>query len=77
MPLIVLSVLLQVAFIVHIAKTGRSTYWIWIVLMLPLAGSIAYFIVELLPELTPNSAKDRNKADLTRGLTWMTQNANS
>lgn len=51
MPFIILSVLVQVALIVHIVKTGRNTTWLWIVLMLPGAGSIAYLIVEVLPDL--------------------------
>lgn len=51
MPLIVISILLQVALVLHIVKTGRNTTWIWIVVMLPLAGSIAYFIIEVLPDL--------------------------
>lgn len=55
MPVFVLSIILQVAFIIHIVKTGRNTYWIWIVLMLPLAGSLAYLVVELLPELMGSS----------------------
>ncbi len=49
MPIFVLSIILQVALVVHIVKTGRNTTWIWIVVMLPLAGSIAYLIVEVLP----------------------------
>lgn len=49
MPIFIVSILLQVALVVHIVKTGRNTTWIWIVVMLPLAGSIAYLIVEVLP----------------------------
>jgi len=51
MHIFILSVLIQVAFVLHIVKTGRSTTWIWIVIMLPLAGSIAYFVLEVLPDL--------------------------
>jgi hypothetical protein len=51
MPLIVLSVLLQVALVIHIIKTGRNTTWIWVVVMLPVAGSIAYLLLEALPDL--------------------------
>lgn len=51
MPFYILSIVLQVAFVVHIVKTGRNTIWIWIVIMLPFAGAMAYLIVELLPEL--------------------------
>lgn len=51
MHIFILSILIQVAFVLHIVKTGRNTTWIWIVIMLPLAGSIVYFIVEVLPGL--------------------------
>jgi hypothetical protein len=56
MPFVVLSLMIQVAFIVHIMKTGRSTIWIWIVLLLPGAGSIAYVLLEILPELMATRA---------------------
>lgn len=52
MPLLVISILLQVALVVHIVKTGRNTTWIWIVMMLPVAGGIAYLLVEVLPSLS-------------------------
>jgi len=51
MPIFILSLLVQVAFVVHIVRSGRNTMWIWIVVMLPLAGSIAYLFIEILPEL--------------------------
>ncbi len=49
MPFLILSILLQAILVLHIIKTGRNTTWIWVVTMLPVAGSIAYFVVELLP----------------------------
>jgi hypothetical protein len=52
MPLLILSVIVQLALVVHVMKTGRATYWILILLMMPGIGAAAYFIVELLPELT-------------------------
>ncbi len=51
MPLLIISILLQVALVVHIVRTGRNTTWIWIVVMLPFAGSIAYFLLEILPDI--------------------------
>jgi len=51
MPLLILSIVIQVAFIVHVIKTGRSTIWIWVLVLLPLAGMIAYLIVEIIPEM--------------------------
>lgn len=52
MPLLILSILIQVSLVLHIVKSGRSTTWIWIVVMLPMAGSIAYFILEVIPDLS-------------------------
>ena len=52
MPLIFISIIVQLALVVHIMKTGRNTTWVFIVLFFPLIGSLAYFIIELLPELT-------------------------
>ena len=49
MPFFILSVLMQVALVIHVVKTGRNTTWIWIIVMLPLAGAIAYLILEVLP----------------------------
>ena len=54
MPLMILSVVVQIALIVHAVRTGRSPYWVFIILLVPGIGSLAYFIVELLPELTGN-----------------------
>ena len=53
MPFAGLSIvfLLQVALVVHVIRTGRNTMWIWALLLLPAVGTVAYVIVELLPEL--------------------------
>lgn len=51
MPFLIGSVVLQVALVLHIVKTGRSTTWIWIVVMLPMAGSIAYLVLEVIPDI--------------------------
>jgi hypothetical protein len=51
MPLlIVLSVVIQAVFIIHAHKTGRRD-WIWILLVVPVAGCIFYFFLEMLPEI--------------------------
>ncbi|OUD16170.1 hypothetical protein [Thioflexithrix psekupsensis] len=54
--LIILSTLLQVFFIVHVIKTGRERYWIFIILLFPFLGSAAYFFIELLPEIRQGRA---------------------
>jgi hypothetical protein len=58
MPIFILSVIVQLALIVHVLKTGRNTFWVFVLIFAPIIGGIAYFIVELLPELT-NSRSGR------------------
>ncbi len=50
MPIVVLSLLIQIALVIHIVKTGRPRTWIWLVMILPVAGSVAYLVLELLPD---------------------------
>jgi hypothetical protein len=45
-----LTLIIQIALIVHVFRTGRPMYWAFIIFFLPAVGSIAYAIVELLPE---------------------------
>ena len=47
-----LPIILTVLLIIHVIRTGRNTLWIWLIIFLPLAGGIAYTIVELIPELS-------------------------
>ncbi len=46
------TIVLQVICIVHALKTGRAYWWLAVIFFLPLAGSIAYFIVEILPDFS-------------------------
>jgi hypothetical protein len=50
MPLLLISLLIQIFLVIHIIKTGRGTTWIWLVVILPVAGSVAYIFLELLPD---------------------------
>lgn len=47
----ILYLVIQVGLIVHVFKTGRSIIWIFLLLFLPIVAPIAYFVVEILPEL--------------------------
>jgi hypothetical protein len=51
MPFIIVTVLLQVLFVIHIMRTGRPYVWAAVVMFLPIAGMIAYLIMEILPDL--------------------------
>jgi len=50
MQLGLILLLIEVALIVHAAKTGRFWPWGMIIFFIPLFGSLAYILVELLPE---------------------------
>jgi hypothetical protein len=51
MPYFIVSIVIQVALVIHVIKTGRNTTWIWLLVILPVAGPIVYVVVELLPEM--------------------------
>ena len=50
MPIGIIVAVLDIALIVHAAKTGRFMPWGFIILFLPGTGALAYVVVELLPE---------------------------
>jgi hypothetical protein len=41
----------QLLCILHVVRTGRPHYWIYILLFAPVLGGVGYFIAEILPEL--------------------------
>lgn len=80
MPYLILSLVIQLSLVVHIIRTGRNMTWVFIVLFFPLVGTLAYVIVELLPEWTGSRrgvTVRRRLAKLAnpdRGLRQATQN---
>ena len=50
MPIAIILMAINVAFVVHAAKTGRFTPWGYIIFLLPGVGAVAYVLVELIPE---------------------------
>lgn len=64
MPFLILSLVVQLALVVHIIKTGRSMSWVFIVLFFPLIGTLAYLIVELLPEFTSSRTARRARGKI-------------
>lgn len=51
MPYMIALVLFQILVITHVVRTGRTQPWLFVVAFLPVVGSIAYFVVEILPDL--------------------------
>ncbi|RYD72892.1 MAG: hypothetical protein EOP55_18050, partial [Sphingobacteriales bacterium] len=50
LPFYFIGIAVQILCIVHVLKTRRRE-WIYILLFLPLAGAVVYFIMELWPEI--------------------------
>src|SRR5215213_756305 len=50
MPVYLVILLLDITLIYHASRTGRLQPWAFIILLIPLAGALAYIVVELVPE---------------------------
>ena len=57
---------IQLALIVHVLKTGRSRYWIFILIFMPLIGGLAYLVIELLPEFSSSISGQRAMANVKK-----------
>ncbi len=64
----IISIIIQVLLVVHCIKTGRNTIWIWVIVLLPIAGPIAYIAVELLPELFGSRTAKRTARNMKKVL---------
>lgn len=51
MIFVVATVLVQIACVVHLIRNNRPGLWLWAIILLPIAGSAAYLVVEILPGL--------------------------
>lgn len=51
-----LSLAVQIYFIVHVFRSGRPYWWAFIILSAPVVGSIAYYLIEVMP----GSQEERN-----------------
>jgi hypothetical protein len=61
-------IIIQVALIVHVIRTGRNTIWIWVLALLSYAGIIAYVIVEIIPQLLGSRTAQVTRRNLKRAL---------
>lgn len=48
---ILASIAIQIMCVVHCIRHGRNSLWLMAIIFLPVAGSLAYFFVEILPGL--------------------------
>jgi hypothetical protein len=69
MPILgALLLAIDVALVFHASKTGRSQPWAYIILMIPVAGAIAYVVVELVPEWLGTYQGQKTRARIGRAL---------
>jgi len=47
----IVTILVQIGCVVHLIRNHRNTLWLWAIIFLPIAGSAAYLVVEILPGL--------------------------
>jgi len=67
MDLVGLAVLLlQIGIGVHAVRTGRSLWWLLVILLFPLIGGLIYFLVEILPEIRAGRAIRRLGGDIVK-----------
>lgn len=58
-PIILFSLILQVACGVHVVRTGRPLYWLLILLLFSYIAVLIYLIAEVIPDLRNNPAARR------------------
>jgi hypothetical protein len=59
MPFVLLTIAAQVLAVVHLFRTGRDMRWLLLIILVPMIGCLAYFIIEVLPSLNQNPAARR------------------
>jgi hypothetical protein len=66
----IVSIIIQIALIVHCIRTGRSFLWIWVLLApaIGIFGAIAYVMVEIIPGLLKSRGVSRAARGVSRAL---------
>lgn len=64
--LVVLSVIIQIFFALHVVRSGKDRFWLYIILMAPGMGSLIYFLVEFLPDLFRGSHAKKAEKKIKR-----------
>jgi hypothetical protein len=68
MPIALVLAALDVACIIHAAKTGRFSPWAYVILFLPGIGALAYILFEVLPEWFGSAEGQRTRKRVSRKL---------
>ena len=68
MPFIGISLIIQIALAIHVVKTGKEIYWIYIILFIPGIGAGIYFFTQVLPELGQSRSINTAKNSLLKAI---------
>ena len=69
MPVIaILVILIQILFAYHAVKTGKDTFWIWLIIGMPGIGCALYFLTQILPEALGSRTAARAKNRLVKAV---------
>lgn len=68
MPLAILLIIIQIAFAIHVVRTGRDRFWIYIIMFVPAIGCLIYFLTQILPELGKNRTINRAGKTLIKAI---------
>lgn len=69
MPILaILSIALQIFCVAHALQNGRDYRWIFLIILVPMIGVGAYFLVEVLPGLRQHRQLNRAKHGLIRAI---------
>jgi hypothetical protein len=63
---VILELMLQIACGVHVVRTGRPSFWLWIILLAPGIGCTIYFFAEILPDLGGSRTARRAVSSVSR-----------
>ena len=67
---LIISILIQAGFVIHVIKTGRSFLWIWVLLIpgIAIPGIIAYVAIEIVPGLMKSRTAQRAGRGLKKAM---------
>jgi hypothetical protein len=66
--LYVLSAIIQFSFAFHAMKTGRGAMWVTIIIVFPVAGCIAYYLMEVFPGTREERAVRKHVRDIAKAM---------
>ncbi len=68
MPALGLLFFIQLAFAIHVVRSGREYYWIYIIMFIPALGCAVYFFTQVLPELGQSRTARRVGSSLLKAV---------